>query len=49
MRDDRIETAYEEITQVRDSHNWLIRSLIISVCGSGLIAFILWAFQNFKG
>lgn len=48
-RDQEILSIDKKVDDTRTNLNWLIRSLIISVCSGILLAVILYAFQNFRG
>jgi len=45
MRDERIEIVDDKIIDNTNNLNWLIRSLIISVCSGVLLAIIIYAFK----
>jgi len=48
-RDKSILAVNEKANDTKNNLNWLIRSLIISVCSGVLFAIIIYAVQNFKG
>jgi len=48
MRDEKIQDVDKKAEKVDGNVNWLIRSLIISVCSGVLLAAILYAFKHFN-